>query len=146
MKKTILIVDDEPDLLVLERARLEKAGYSVITATTGEEALALLEKVIPDLVLSDFNLSLINGSDLCKKIKADNALKHIPVILFTATFKEEILRIAKEAKADDFLAKPFDPEELLEKIEKFITKGKLVQRHAILSASYNRNEKQRLRL
>lgn len=121
MAKKILVVDDEPDMLDLATVRLKKLGYEVIEAVDAEEALSILQKDIPDLILLDLLLPKIQGDELCKKLKADDKFKHIPVILFTASairlsFSEKI----KEMGADDCIMKPFEPEELLSKVKKFI--------------------------
>jgi len=119
MAKKILVVDDEPDILKLAVMRLESSGYEVLMAQTGEETLELLEKTTPDLILLDLLLPKMQGDVLCKKIKSDPKLKHIPVILFTASSIRVPARVG-EIGADDYIVKPFEPDELLFKIKKFI--------------------------
>ena len=120
MAKKILAVDDEPDILKVVIFRLKKIGYEVITAIDGKEALDLAERERPDLILLDLRLPIINGYEVCQKIKADEKLKKIPVILLTASTSSEFAEKMKEYQADDYLVKPFEPEELLTKIKKFI--------------------------
>lgn len=119
MAKKILFVDDEPDVLAVVTFRLKKAGYEIVSAVNGQEALDLAGKVNPDLVLLDLRLPIISGEEVCRKIKSDDKLKHIPVILFTASIDNMEDKV-KGAGADDFITKPFDPEQLIQKIKKFI--------------------------
>lgn len=119
MTKKVLLVDDELDLVAVTKRRLESAGFEVLTVETGEDALAYLQENIPDLILLDLLLPKMQGEDVCKRIKSDESLKRIPVILFTAS-ATDIPKVAKEVGADDYIMKPFEPEELLSKIKKFI--------------------------
>lgn len=119
MSKTILVVDDESDVLSLMKVRLEGAGYKVLSAPSGEKGLALLEKNKPDLVLLDLLLPRMQGEEICQNIKSDHRFKQIPVIVITAhatRIKETVNKIC----ADDHILKPFEPAELLFKIKKFI--------------------------
>ena len=121
MAKKILVVDDEPDLLKVVTFRLQKAGYETITAEDGQKALDLIQAQKPDLILHDLRLPIIDGNKVCERVKSDDKLKNIPVILITATsVPSKIVNKTKELNADDYLIKPFDPEELLKKIKKFI--------------------------
>ena len=119
MAKKIIFVDDEPDVMRVTVFRLKKAGYEVITGVNGQEAIDLAKTQNPDLMLLDLRLPLMLGSEVCRLMKSDDALKHIPVILFTASVRDMAEKI-KESGADDFLSKPFDHNKLLEKIGNFI--------------------------
>ena len=119
MPKKILVVDDEPDILKLTVVRLESLGYDVLVAETGEKALEVLKEETPDLILLDLLLPKMQGDAVCKKLKADPELKHIPIILFTASAVRVPAKVG-EIGADDFIVKPFEPDELLFKIKKFI--------------------------
>jgi len=119
MAKKILFVDDEPDILKLTTFRLKNAGYEVLSATNGKEAMDLIKSTVPDLILLDWNMPLVNGEQFCKQLRSDNSLKHIPVILFSATVNRLKDKVA-EFGADDYLPKPYTPEDLLGKVEKFI--------------------------
>jgi len=121
MAKRILFVDDEPDVLRVALFRLKKAGYEVTTATNGLEALELAQELVPDLMLLDLRIPIITGLEVCLKVKSDEKLKHIPVILFTASVQNMDTKV-KEVGADDYLIKPFNPEQLLEKVKKFLSK------------------------
>jgi len=122
-KKTILIVDDEPDILRLTSLRLKKLGFNVITAVDGREAVRVAKSKKPDLILLDLALPLLNGDEVCKKIKKDEKVKHIPIILFTAHSDIMTAEKAKEFGADDYIIKPFDPEELRGKVEEILAQG-----------------------
>lgn len=119
MAKKILIIDDELDIVAVTKRRLKSAGYEVMTVETAEEALVYLQKDTSDLILLDLLLPKMQGEEACKKIKSDDSLKRIPVILFTAS-ANDIPKVAREIGADDYIMKPFEPEGLLSKVKKFI--------------------------
>lgn len=119
MERKILIVDDEPDLLKVVSFRLEKAGYKVLCAITGKEALEMAARERPDLILLDLRLPLLNGLEVCVQLKKSEELKQIPVIIFTAS-TSHIDEKTKACGADDYIIKPFTPEELSGKIKKLI--------------------------
>jgi two-component system phosphate regulon response regulator PhoB len=113
MKEKILVVDDEKDILELIEFNLSNNGYKVNTTASGEEALELIKKNEFDLVILDIMLPGIDGLDICKIIKADKNISHIPVIMLTAK-AEEIDRVTGfEIGADHYVTKPFSPRELL---------------------------------
>jgi len=120
MAKRILIVDDELDVLELVAFRLEKAGYGIITAVDGQEGLDSIRAERPDLVLLDSCLPGMDAFEVCKELKNDEGLKHMPIILFTATLDITVAEKAKELGANDFILKPFDSEELLKKVKRII--------------------------
>jgi len=119
MSKKILVVDDEPDLIRVTTFRLKKMGYNVITGINGQEAITLIQNERPDLVLLDLRLPIFGGLEVCKKVKADEKLKNIPIVLFTAS-TGSIEKTAKEAGADGYLIKPFSQEELDSELAKFL--------------------------
>jgi two-component system alkaline phosphatase synthesis response regulator PhoP len=122
-KKKILVIDDEGDLLKLEKTRLEVSGYVVITLDSGARVLEIARSEKPDLILLDVVMPGKNGCDVCRELKADTSTRGIPVIIFTAHYpEEEYLKVgSSEVGADDYILKPFDAEELLAKI-KFLVK------------------------
>lgn len=120
MPKTILLADDEPDTVVLVHERLQKAGYRVVTAFTGDEVLQKTQADLPDLILLDIVMPGMNGYRVCRRLKEDNATKHIPVILFTALQKNDLLVTAQASGADMIMSKPFEAEELLQVVQKFL--------------------------
>ncbi len=109
----ILCVDDEDFNLDLLEALLRPHGYETLTALNGREALAVLAEKPVDLVLLDINMPVMNGHELCKKIKSDPQLSHIPVIMITSLDSKENKMKGMEAGAEEFLSKPFDQAEML---------------------------------
>ena len=116
MTKRILVVEDHEDNRRILRDLLTSAGYQVIEATTGEEAVASAEAHMPDLILMDIQLPGIDGYEATRRIKANPALRHIPIIVITsyALSGDDVKAFA--AGCDDYLAKPYDPFALLAKI------------------------------
>lgn len=125
MKQKILIVDDEPDILELARIAIESGGYNVITATSGEQALQIIPKENPDLILLDVVLPGISGLEICRQLKKDPINRFIKVILFTALGTEVDMMLEDKAKADGYIAKPFSNKDLLAMINKLIDSRKV---------------------
>jgi two-component system alkaline phosphatase synthesis response regulator PhoP len=122
VKKKILVIDDEGDLLRVERLRLEASGYGVTTLNSGERALQVAKAEKPDLILLDIVMPGKNGCEVCRELKADEATRGIPVIIFTAHYPEEeyIKMGLEDVGADDCMIKPFSPQLLLAKIKALI--------------------------
>jgi CheY-like chemotaxis protein len=120
-KKKILFVDDEPDVRKLTSLRLEKLGYEVLTAIDCREAFDVIQDKKPDLVLLDLILPIVFGTELCKRVKNNGELKHIPIILFTAYDAIMTAEKAESMGADGYIAKPLDLEEFVNKIEQILT-------------------------
>lgn len=118
--KKILVVDDEPDISKLIKARMESAGYSVFTAFDGAEALKAVKENMPDLILLDVMLPKMDGYQVCRLLKFDEKSKHIPIIMLTARAGESDKEKSVEAGADAYLTKPFQTEELLSKISSLL--------------------------
>ena len=117
-KLVILIVDDEPDSLLYLRTVLEKEGYTIIEASTGEEALKMTRQK-PDLILMDIRMPKMDGFQVCKQLKQDIEYHNIPIILFsTLLTNQQIEQGAIKARADAFLKKPFELKTLTEVIRR----------------------------
>ncbi len=112
--KRILVVDDEPDILEFLQVILEEEGYAVVTSDKGEFLEQLHNGGLPHLILLDVLLSGKDGREIVKYLKNQQETKHIPVIMFSAHPSAE--ETARRAGADDFLAKPFNIDVLLDKI------------------------------
>lgn len=119
MYKKILVVDDEPDLLKVTLLRLNKTGYKAFGGSDGRDALDLAKQIIPDLIILDVYLPGVNGNDVAKTLKKDSKLKHVPVILISATTRSLDVK-ARECGADGYIIKPFDPEELVGMVTKLL--------------------------
>lgn len=120
MPKKILVVEDEPAILKYIVLRLRNKGYEVETAMDGERALDKLRGTNPDLVLLDIKLPKMNGYEVCRRIKSDSRLKHIPVIYASADASIRLAENVDLMMAEDFIIKPFGPEEMFEKIEAYL--------------------------
>lgn len=121
IKKRILIVDDEKDILTVLEKRLVSAGYDVIKADSGNEAIRIAKEQHPDLIVLDIIMPEIDGSMVAETLKQDVNTKGIPVIFLTCLLtKKEESRLGHEIHGHFFIAKPFDQEELLKEIRKTI--------------------------
>ena len=120
MMKKILIIDDEPDILRAAKVRLMSFGYEVLTAGDGSDIINLVQKNMPDLILLDLRLPHMDGDKICIILKADDKLKTIPVIIFTASSDPTTSKKVKDSGAEGYLIKPFDTEDLLQTIKKFL--------------------------
>ena len=108
----ILAVDDEAPILTLLRYNLEKAGFRVLEATDGREALTIVREEQPDLVILDWMLPSLSGIEVCGRIRRDGRLANTPIIMLTARGQEQDRVRGLEAGADDYVPKPFSPREL----------------------------------
>jgi len=121
MNEKILIVDDEPDLLELVRDTLEMAGYTVITASDGEEGLKSITEDSPDLVILDIKMPKIDGMEVLERVRKNPLLNELPIIMLTSLKGEGIIREAKEVGANDYIVKPFSQIDLLNRVKRVIS-------------------------
>lgn len=115
--KTILVVDDEKDMVKLVDNYLSKDGYLVIGAKNGHEGIDLAVKQHPDLILLDIMLPKIDGWDVCKRLKSTSETAHIPIIMLTAKAQESDKILGLEIGADDYITKPFNLRELAARVK-----------------------------
>jgi DNA-binding response OmpR family regulator len=113
----VLVADDDPDILTLVSLRLEKSGYGVITAKDGEEALDAVREHRPELAIVDVRMPKMDGLELIRRIRADEASKGIPVIALSARVRDANLAEGFEAGADEYVKKPFSPRQLVELVD-----------------------------
>ncbi len=116
-KATILIADDRPESVALIRDLLTIEGYKIVTAYNGQEALDGIRTHLPDLVLLDISMPLLNGYEVCQRLKADPATSDIPVLMLTGWAEPDHRVKGLQLGAEDYLAKPFDHRELMVRIE-----------------------------
>ena len=114
---TLLLVEDEPDLLDLLTFNLERAGYRVETAPTGEEGLEKARRLHPDLVLLDLMLPGMDGLEVCRSLRRTPELRDTPVIMLTARGEEQDIVRGLELGADDYIAKPFSTPVVLARVK-----------------------------
>jgi len=119
-KKKILIVEDEESLLKLESILLTSRGYEVKGVADGRAALDALAAMKPDLVLLDIMLPEMDGFEVCRQIKGDEATRHIPVIMLTAKKSREDMVKGEEVGADWYITKPFKSAMVIETIQRFL--------------------------
>jgi len=121
--KVVVCIEDEPEMIMLIKAILNRKGYDVIGAINGREGLETIERVKPDLVLLDLMMPGMDGWEVYQKLKANETLQHIPVIVVTAKAQSIDKMLGLHiAKVDDYIAKPFSPNELVESIEKVLAR------------------------
>jgi DNA-binding response OmpR family regulator len=113
---TILVADDEPDVLELVGYRLSRSGFTVVEACDGEEALARALDQVPDLAVLDVMMPKLDGYELTRRLRSADATQRVPVILLTARAQESDIATGFEAGADDYLRKPFNPDELVARV------------------------------
>jgi two-component system phosphate regulon response regulator PhoB len=116
-KPTILVVEDEQDILDLLEFNLSQAGYEVKTAMDGLEALRLATKEKPDLVILDLMLPGLDGKEVCRKLRQNEATHQLPILMLTALASETDRIIGFEIGADDYLTKPFSPREVVLRVQ-----------------------------
>ena len=115
-RQSVLVVEDEEDIMEVIRFNLEKEGYEVNQALSGEKALQVIENNLPSLILLDLMLPGINGLDLCRIFKQNDRTKAIPVIMLTAKSEDADIVAGLEMGAEDYITKPFSPRVLLARV------------------------------
>lgn len=120
--KLIAIVDDNPDFISLLQDTL-RDEYDTVEAHNGQEAFSVIEKALPDLIITDVMMPVMDGNELCKKVKNDIRTSHIPLIMLTAKAAEEHNIEGLKSGADDYLTKPFNPQILRLKVKRLIEQG-----------------------
>jgi len=119
--KKIVYVEDELEMIDLVKLILSRKGYEVIGAAGGREGLDIIQEIVPDLVLLDLMMPDIEGWDVYQQIRANDATKHIPVIVVTAKAQniDKVLGL-HIAKVNDYISKPFSPQDLVASVEKVL--------------------------
>ncbi|WKZ37289.1 MAG: response regulator [Anaerolineales bacterium] len=118
----ILIAEDEPDIRELVAFTLRFAGHEVVTTSNGEEALQQASHIIPDIILMDVRMPRMTGYDACRAMKADPALRNIPVVFLSAKGQDSEIQTGLDAGAEEYLLKPFAPNQLTERVKAILIK------------------------
>ena len=116
MSKTILIADDEPNIVAAVEFLLQRSGYEVRVARNGDEALKLVEACNPDLVLLDVMMPVRSGYEVCKRIRENDAWRHIKIIMLSAKGRDAEVTKGLAIGADLYVTKPFSTQDLMDKI------------------------------
>jgi len=119
----VLIVDDDPDIVRLVRYNLSHSGYDVQSAGSGREALELVERQPPDLVVLDVMLPDVDGLEVCRTLRQHASSKHIPILMLTARGEEIDRVVGFELGADDYVSKPFSPRELVLRVKSILRRS-----------------------
>lgn len=123
-KVTILVVDDEPDILELITYNLKNEGYGVLPAQSGEQAIQIVRQSHPDLVILDLMLPGIDGLEVTKNLKNDEKTRDIPIVMVTAKGEESDIVTGLELGANDYISKPFSPRVLVARIRAILRRRK----------------------
>ena len=124
MKTSILIADDEPNQLELMSFNLSNAGYSIIKATNGKEAIELIENHSPDLIILDWMMPKMSGIDVCRTLRSRSETKQIPIIILSARSEDSDKSLGLDTGADDYISKPFSPKELISRVKALLRRAR----------------------
>ena len=122
-KPRILLVDDEPSIIMMVGKRLEVSGFEVLTARDGQEGLTKAQTETPDLIILDLMLPQLNGFEVCTTLKQDPRYQQIPIVLFSAKTQQKDEDLGRQCGADAYVRKPFKAEELLETIRMLLQRS-----------------------
>jgi len=125
VRAKILVVDDEPEAVELIEFNVKQAGFEVLTAADGAEALKKARSALPSLIVLDLMLPEVDGLEVCKMLRRDPATAHIPIVMVTAKAAEIDRILGLELGADDYITKPFSPRELVLRIKKALQRGRV---------------------
>src|SRR5664279_3646046 len=123
VRSKILVVDDEPEAVELLEFNLKQAGFDVISAENGAEALKKARSALPSLIVLDLMLPEVDGLEVCKMLRRDPATAGIPIIMLTAKAAEMDRIVGLEIGAEDYITKPFSPRELVLRVKKVLQRG-----------------------
>ena len=124
-RETILVIEDEPDILEVIEYNLAREGYKVKTARDGDDGLKRARRDSPDLVLLDVMLPGVDGIEVCKQLKRDPITRAIPVMMVTAKGEESDVVLGLGVGADDYITKPFSPRQLVARVQAVLRRGPL---------------------
>jgi DNA-binding response OmpR family regulator len=119
----VLVVDDEPNILLSLEFLMQQAGFEVTTAEDAEQAQALISQQVPDLILLDISLPGMSGFDLLEQLRADDATRQLPVVMLTAHGREVEKEKGMALGASDYITKPFSTRELVSRVQTLLDNG-----------------------
>lgn len=119
----LVVADDDDDILLLVETRMRRYGYDVVTARTGDEALAAIYRHRPDLAVLDVRMPGRTGIEITHQVRSDPALEHMPIILLTASVSGADVAAGRDAGATDYIPKPFSPQDLRGRVELLLRGG-----------------------
>lgn len=122
--ETILIIEDEQDIIELLTYNLEQEGYTISFSTSGEEALSMVRRKSPDLILLDLMLPGVDGLEVCRNLKQDPSTREVPIIMLTAKSEDSDVISGLEIGADDYIPKPFSPKVLIARIRSVLRRNR----------------------
>ncbi|HVH25955.1 MAG TPA: response regulator transcription factor [Vicinamibacterales bacterium] len=123
MSTRVLVVEDDPDIAELVSRYLDRAGYISSRVTSGREALESVRSKVPDLIVLDVMLPQIDGLEVCRLLRANDSTSAIPIIMLTARAEEAERIVGLEVGADDYIAKPFSPNELVARVRALLRRA-----------------------
>ncbi|MGB2864335.1 MAG: response regulator [Sedimentisphaerales bacterium] len=123
-KRKILIIEDDRDIVEMLDYNLKEEGYETISALNGEQGITLAGKERPDLIILDIMLPIIDGFEVCRILKNDDRVAHIPIIILSAKSQETDKVVGLELGADDYVTKPFSPRELIARTRAILRRGR----------------------
>jgi len=121
---TVLVIDDDPVILKLLEVNFQMEGFEVVTAGDGEEGFEVARATSPAVIVSDIMMPKVDGLELVKRLKADAGTAGIPIILLSAKAQASDVRKGVEIGADDYVTKPFEPLELVERVNKLLSRDR----------------------
>ena len=124
-KPTLLVIEDDPDIVEVVRYNLEREGFRVLVASTGDAGLAEARRAPPDLVVLDLMLPGTDGLGVCRALRAEEATASTPVLMLTAKSEETDVVVGLEMGADDYLTKPFSPRELVARVRALLRRARV---------------------
>ena len=120
----VLIVDDEPNQLELVKFNLEQANFNVITAEDGEQAVAIAEEMLPDIIILDWMMPYMSGIEVCRDLRSRSSTREIPVIMLSARGEDGDRTLGLDIGSDDYITKPFSPKELIARIRAVLRRAR----------------------
>jgi two-component system phosphate regulon response regulator PhoB len=124
-REKIVVIEDEADILEVMEYNLTREGYEVLPCTDGEEGLEMVRKEDPDLVLLDLMLPGMDGLEVCRRIKQDDVIRHVSIVMVTAKGEESDVVLGLGLGSDDYIVKPFSPKELVARVKAVLRRGPL---------------------